>query len=386
MILSEVLKNTAVPTSFLEEWRYTAVKKILNEDYSFDEPVLEIKEDPTWFDPLFYNFIFINGFFQKDLSHSGQLNSYFSATESKNTDFNENDYFMRLSQNLGRSQINLSVKHSPKRPIRFLFITTPTAAKQCSLPRLKIDVAEHVEVNFIEEFRNSGREGLNVDLFDVKVSPSAKVRWFTLNFNKDDGEKNRRLHYLRFNVGQNAHLEHYCLCFGNQFIRSQLHVVLQEEAKVYLKSANLLTGSCHVDLQTEIIHAEPKTHSEQQYKSITAGKSKFIFRGKIHIAHAAKNSIAHQKNQNIKLSSESEIDTQPILNIDCNEVQCSHGATISALRNEDIFYMQARGISADQAKILLGRSFLIETLSGLEDLFLKNLILDMIKNHDELFN
>ncbi len=386
MILSELLKDEAVPTSVLDEWRYTPVRKILAQEYAFDEPILEIKEDSSWFDPRFYNFIFINGFFQKDLSHSGQLNFSFTAEESLKSHFQEDDYFMKISQNMARNELDFSVQHSPKRPVRFLFITSPTKIKHCSLPRLNINVAANVKVSFVEQFRESEREGLSIELFSVKIKDAAQVLWVSLNFNKISGEKNQRLHYLNFDVGNDANLEHYFLCFGAQFVRSRVRVTLAEQAKVALKSANLLTQAAHVDLQTEVFHRAKNSSSDQNYRTIVTGKSKFIFRGKIHIAHAANNSSAKQKNHNIKFSSESEIDTQPILNIDCNEVQCSHGATVSALREEDIFYMQSRGISAEKAKVLLAHSFLAEPLITLEDRLLKDLITDLIKDHDELLN
>ena len=387
MILSDAIKNVNIPTSALENWRYTPIRKVLSEDYTFDEPSLDLAEDPSWFDPKFYNFIFINGFYQKDLSHSGQLNAAFSAKKTLKSDFEANDFFMEISQNYALQEITFIITQAPKRPLRFLFLTSLTKTPHCSLPRLKIEVAQGVAVDFFEEFKTSARVGLNLDLFKVNIAKDAKVRWFSLNLNLTaEGEKNRRLHYLEFHLQDHACLEHVYLSFGQHFFRSQLQVKLNEHASAALRAVNLLTNSSHVDLQTKVLHVRPHSRSEQHYKTVVTDKARSVFRGEIHIEFAATNASAKQKSQHIKLSAESEIDTQPILNIDCNEVQCSHGATVSSLREEDIFYMRSRGISPDQAKILLGRSFLLEPIYALEDSISKTIILDMIKNHDTLLS
>ena len=385
MILAEVIKNLEVPTSALEDWRYTPVRKILAEDYSFDEPQLELPEDPSWFDPNFYNFIFINGFYQKDLSHPGRLNFAFAATENHNSKNNTSDFFLKVSEDFAKKEINFAINHSPTRPLRFLFLSTGTKIRHCSLPRLNIQIAVGVQVDFVEEFRSEERHGLSIDFFKVQVADDASVRWYSLNFTqKAWDEKNRRLHYLSVDLAKNACLEHFYLCFGSQFIRSQLNVNLQEHAKAVLKSANLLTQNAHVDLQTRVFHQGINSHSEQNYKTLVKNKSRFVFRGEIKIDHGAKNAVAKQKNQNVKLSPESEINTQPVLNINCNEVQCSHGATVSGMREEDIFYMQSRGISPNDARILLGRSFLLEPVLTMEDSKIKNLLIEMVKAHAEL--
>src|SRR5690606_3383984 len=125
-----------------------------------------------------------------------------------------------------------------------------------------------------------------------------------------------------------------------------------EGAECALDGLYIVNGKQHVDHHTVIDHASPNCNSHQLYKGVLDGESRGVFNGKIFVRRDAQKTDAIQNNKNLLLSRKAEIDTKPQLEIDADDVRCTHGATIGQLDDEALFYLQARGIGAAQARHL----------------------------------
>jgi Fe-S cluster assembly protein SufD len=115
-----------------------------------------------------------------------------------------------------------------------------------------------------------------------------------------------------------------------------------------------------VDNHTTIDHAVPHTTSRELYKGVLDGQSRGVFHGRIIVRPDAQKTNAEQSNKNLLLSKGAEIDTKPQLEIRADDVKCSHGSTIGQIDSDALFYLQARGIDAAEAKRLLTRAFVAE--------------------------
>ncbi|OGT43391.1 MAG: hypothetical protein A3F13_04295 [Gammaproteobacteria bacterium RIFCSPHIGHO2_12_FULL_40_19] len=115
-----------------------------------------------------------------------------------------------------------------------------------------------------------------------------------------------------------------------------------------------------VEIQTTIHHWVPHCTSKQIWKGVLHDASKAAFEGRIIVHPKAQKTSAHLSNKNLLLSKMAEVNTKPILEIEADDVQCTHGATVGCLDQNALFYLRSRGISVDDARQLLIDAFVHE--------------------------
>ncbi len=124
-------------------------------------------------------------------------------------------------------------------------------------------------------------------------------------------------------------------------------------------------GDQHFDFNTSQDHTEPHTGSDLLYKGALDGDSRAVFRGIIRVLPGAQRTDAYQTNRNLLLSPGARADSLPNLEIEADDVKCSHGATVGELDADEKFYLMSRGLSRVQAERLVVMGFLGEVLSKL---------------------
>ena len=127
-----------------------------------------------------------------------------------------------------------------------------------------------------------------------------------------------------------------------------------------------VNGRQHVDNRTRVDHTKPHCSSHQLYKGILDGHSRGVFGGKIIVRPDAQKTDAFQSNKNLLLSADAEVNTKPQLEIDANDVKCSHGATIGQIDEEAAFYLRSRGIGESEARSLLTYAFAADLLERMK--------------------
>jgi len=187
-------------------------------------------------------------------------------------------------------------------------------------------------------------------------------------------------------VGENATYEHYKL--ENTHVKTtNLSTLLIDQSESSTVLGNVITlhngitrNSIEIDLDgehcetllcgmvigdkkqqvdnfTSVIHNKPNCKSQELFKYVLDGEAKGGFTGKLYVAKDAQKTAAFQTNRNILLNKTAKMRTKPQLEIYADDVKCSHGATIGSLDETAKFYMQARGISESEARLLLMFAF-----------------------------
>jgi len=121
-----------------------------------------------------------------------------------------------------------------------------------------------------------------------------------------------------------------------------------------------------VDNFTSVIHNKPNCQSRELFKYVLDDMSKGGFTGKLYVAKDAQKTAAFQTNRNILLSKTAKMRTKPQLEIYADDVKCSHGATIGSLDETAKFYMQSRGISEEEARLLLMFAFTNDVIENIQ--------------------
>ncbi|MBN2237270.1 MAG: Fe-S cluster assembly protein SufD [Bacteroidales bacterium] len=143
---------------------------------------------------------------------------------------------------------------------------------------------------------------------------------------------------------------------------------------VYLADKNQ-----HIDNQVFIDHAMPNCTSNEQFKGILDDYARAVFNGHILVRKDAQKTEAFQNNANIILTDKAMINSKPFLEIYADDVKCSHGATVGQLDDSALFYIRQRGISEDNARMLLMYAFAAEVTSEIRIDSLRDRIEDMVK-------
>ena len=125
------------------------------------------------------------------------------------------------------------------------------------------------------------------------------------------------------------------------------------------------TGSQTLDFRTFQHHAAPDTNSNLLFKGAVGGQSRSIYTGLIRVEKDARGTNAFQTNRNLKLSDTAWAESVPNLEIETNDVKCSHASTVGPIDEDQLFYLESRGVNPDVAQRLVVLGFFDEVLAQL---------------------
>nr|WP_243443834.1 SufD family Fe-S cluster assembly protein [Asaia prunellae] len=192
-------------------------------------------------------------------------------------------------------------------------------------------------------------------------------------------------------IAEHGTYDSFTLTLGAKLSRHEVLAHLGgRHAIVHVNAAQLLAGTQHADLTSVITHAAPDCNSRQTVKNVLMDAGHGVFQGKIYVDRIAQKTDGYQMNQALLLSEKAQIDSKPELEIYADDVKCSHGATVGALDEEQLFYLRARGIPHAEARAILVRAFLLDALALVTDEPLMHCSTDVLmhggrkERHDDL--
>ena len=207
----------------------------------------------------------------------------------------------------------------------------------------------------IIEHAAAGPDAFRSQLVELFCREHAQVSYITV---QDIPEGAYSFASRRAQVGQNAAV-HWVECtLGGRFAKSATSTLLAAEgASSTLNGVFFGNNRKNFDLYGEVIHAAPHTTSDMLVKGALNDYAKAIFRGLIRIHPGAYGSNGYQKEETLLLADTAEADAVPNLEIQNNDVRCSHGTTISQVDGEKLFYLMSRGMPEHAAKQLIIEGF-----------------------------
>lgn len=193
--------------------------------------------------------------------------------------------------------------------------------------------------------------GASLDLYELEETTGSNTRLGNL-FVKQE-------HDSRFN--------HCNITLTNGFTRNYVEVSLEGEgAETSINGLAIGDKNQHIDNRTLVDHKKGHCTSNELYKYILDEESKGVFAGKMLIRTDAQQTVSQQTNRNLCLTSCAQMYAQPQLEIYADDVKCSHGSTVGQLDENALFYMQQRGIPADEARHLLMYAFAGEVIDNIK--------------------
>ena len=220
------------------------------------------------------------------------------------------------------------------------------------------------KVTVVDRFQSAGQEpALVIGANDIIVGDGAKVTYVSIQ------EHNLQTLAFRMNntvVARDAAALALVLNLGGRYVRSEAVSHLRGPGgRSDMLSISAAEGTQWIDQRTLQIHEAPNTASDLLYKNSLNDKSRAIFTGLIRVDPGAHKTDAYQKVRNLLLTDEAEANSAPGLEIEADDVRCTHGATSGQVDIEELFYLLSRGIPLREAQRLVVFGFLNEVTERL---------------------
>jgi Fe-S cluster assembly protein SufD len=199
--------------------------------------------------------------------------------------------------------------------------------------------------------------------------------------------KSTCIHLLNAIAEKDSVINTVALNLGGSYHRAENHVrITGAGSKVDMDSLTIAAGDQEFDQRTLQTHSAPGAVSDLLFKNALLDNARTIFSGLIKVEPNAQQTDAYQTNRNLLLNPTAEANALPGLEIEANDVKCSHGATTGRLDTSELFYMLSRGIPQREAYQLLVFGFFEEVLEKLGDDpiadVMRNLIHDTFNSHN----
>lgn len=204
------------------------------------------------------------------------------------------------------------------------------------------------------------KEFLATQVVEVYVGENASLDMYSL---EETHVKNHLVSNTFVEQQRSSRLNHSVVTLHNGFTRNTLDVVFRGEgAECWSNGCVIADKEQHVDNNTVIDHAVGHCESHELYKYVLNDKSVGAFAGRVLVRKDAQKTTSTMTNQNLCATKEARMYTQPMLEIYADDVKCAHGSTVGQLNDAALFYMRQRGISLNEAKLLLQFAFVGEVI------------------------
>lgn len=231
--------------------------------------------------------------------------------------------------------------------------------------RVLIVVEDGAEVKLLFcDHAEDDRNFLTTQVIEVFVGDGAGLDLYCM---EETHAKNVRVSNLYIDQQANSRVNHNIITLHNGVTRNRTDLILNGEgAECNMCGCVIADKQERVDNNTIIDHRAAHCTSHELYKYVLDGQATGAFAGRVLVREGAQKTVSQETNQNLCATKEARMYTQPMLEIYADDVKCSHGSTVGQLNDAALFYMQQRGISLKEAKLLLEFAFINEVIDQMK--------------------
>ncbi len=378
--------SAGFPSRKVERYKYTDIQKLFEPDYGVNLNRLEIPVDPykafrcdvpNLSTSLYF---VVNDMFYHDDKPKGHLPEGVIIGSLK--DFATTEYYNRLAGQANDAITDLNTMlaqdglyvYVPKgvkvdRAIQVInILKAPKAGGEVSLMvnrRVLIILEANAEIKMLFcDHAADDRNFLATQVIEAYVGENASLDLYCL---EETHHKNVRVSNVYIDQQANSRVNHNVITLHNGVTRNKLDLTLSGEgAECQCYGCVIADKQQHVDNNTLIVHKASHCTSHELYKYVLDDKATGAFAGRVLVEHGAQKTTSQMTNQNLTATKEARMYTQPMLEIYADDVKCAHGSTVGQLNDAALFYMRQRGISLDEAKLLLQNAFINEVIDKMQ--------------------
>lgn len=386
--------KAAMPTRKTEAWRFTSLFNLASSEYakaSNSELNEELTQAATIADLNSARLVFVNGFLNTELSDALALEqvSLFSQANDAQQSLIKEKLGTVLAQAQGTAHlfndlnnastsegvlVHVAKNQQLSQPIQISYLTTEDSQPFTVNNRVLVVVEAGAEATVVEHYGSDSKAQISFTnaLTEISVGDNARIQHYRLLTMQEQAQHIGSTH---IELGRDSRYNAFHLSLGSKLSRNDIVVnhnvggSHSEFSGVYVPQ-----NSDVVDYHTSIEHKVPNCTGNEVFRGIINDKARAVFNGRIHIHADAQKTHSELSNKNLLLTNTAEIYTKPELEIYADDVKCAHGATVSQLDEEASFYLQSRGISKQEANVILSFGFINELLQALPHPAITNLL------------
>ena len=383
----EDFRRQGFPSKKVERYKYTDLQKLFAPDYGVNLNRLEIPVDPYQafrcdvpnLSTSLY-FVVNDAFYNRQQPQAHLPEGVIVSSLRENPNFigkyyaklakTDEDAVTALNTMLAQDGLLVYVPRNVKvdRAIQVINIlkATPSNAQR-QVPDLMVNrrvliiLEEGAEIKILFcDHAADDRHFLATQVIEAYVGENASLDLYCL---EETHYKNVRLSNVYIDQQANSRVNHNVITLHNGVTRNRLDLTFSGEgAECGCYGCVIADKQQHVDNNTLIVHRAPHCTSNELYKYVLDDKAVGAFAGRVLVEHGAQKTASQMTNQNLTATREARMYTQPMLEIYADDVKCAHGSTVGQLNDAALFYMRQRGISLDEAKLLLQNAFINEVI------------------------
>ena len=377
----ERFASSGFPSRKVERYKYTDMQKLFEPDYGLNLNRLTIPVDPykafrcdvpNLSTSLYF---VVNDVFYHDEKPKGHLPEGVVIGSLK--DFATTEYYNRLAGKANDATTDLNTMlaqdglyvYVPKnvkvdRAIQVINILRSDVDLMVNR-RVLIVLEEGAELKMLFcDHAADDRNFLATQVIEAYVGENASLDLYCL---EETHHKNVRVSNVYIDQQANSRVNHNVITLHNGVTRNKLDLTFSGEgAECACYGCVIADKQQHVDNNTLITHKVPHCTSNELYKYVLDDKSTGAFAGRVLVEHGAQKTTSQMTNQNLTATKEARMYTQPMLEIYADDVKCAHGSTVGQLNDAALFYMRQRGISLQEAKVLLQNAFINEVIDKMQ--------------------
>lgn len=388
-----------LPTKRDEEWRFTDISSLTRLPYQPSQPEHNLQTqdiEHLYLSEAKNRLVFVDGHYSPRLSTIidptalviGNLPAFLSTHTSmleshlgQYAKFNSNIFAALNTAFLRDGALIVVPKNTAiADPIHLLFIATQNEVT--SYPRCLLIGEMGSNITLVEDYVALQQATyITNSVTEISLAADAHAKHIRIQ-----RESTQAFHLANCAVSL-AHASNYqsvSISLGSQISRYNLDVRLTAEAaECTIDGLTLISDRQLADTHTCIDHLKPNGTSRQQHKCIVDGAAHAVFNGKVIVRPHAQGTDSSQSSRNLLLSKTAQVDTKPQLEIFADDVKCAHGATVGQLDQEEIFYLESRGLSEVAARNLLTYAFGAEIISHIPVTSLKQQLEQAVLNQTQ---
>ena len=242
------------------------------------------------------------------------------------------------------------------RPIELLF--SRQTADLGTFPQVLVSIGARAEASVIESYFSAGEPGVGVNVGATEISVAEGGSLHMATFQRWGGNV---YHFgtERVRVGRDARFHWTFTALGGKLTKMDLEMHLEGEgSEAKFSGCYFGNQTQHFDFHTFQNHLVGHTTSDLLFKGALRDRARTVYQGLIRVHKAAQRSDAYQANRNLLLSDKARADSIPSLEIEANDVRCTHGATVGQIDDEQLFYLMTRGLARPEAeRMIIGGFF-----------------------------
>ena len=380
----EFFNTNGFPSKKLEDWKFSDFRDIVykNFDKLDTKNVLSDIKKINLLKDFDHNYILlVNGNLQSsNFAYEDKSKIRINSCKKDNINYETSQNpLVCLNNALAKEGYSLEVEknYRLKKVVIIYNVFTKDLKNKILNKKNKITVKENSEIHIIDYTINGSKFKFINNIYEnVILEKNSKFKNISIQDNKSNGYFHK---FSKNKLLSNSTYTSFIFSSGLKFNKLDIECDLEgKKSECNVQSALFLNTDEHQEIKTRINHLAENCKSYQKIKSVVSADSKGVYQGKIYVKNIAQKTNAYQLSKALLLSSDSEFDSKPELEIYADNVKCSHGSTSGSIDEDLLYYLMTRGLNRQESTKLLIKGFLDDVVQIIKSASIKKFIQDKL--------